>query len=305
MKKNKIKRIAAGLFSAAILAMSSITALAADTVDVNGSGSYANDTSVAVGYQDRDLFSNMKELVPGDDIDNQVTIANKSSRPVSIYMKAYSEFTSEDGITAVRDDSTASAEGKTFRGDVLDQIQMTLTLGDRILYVGSADGENPEAGYEAMTAGDYGIKLGDFAAGQQESLKISLHLPGPVFDNSFADKFDAVDWVFCVEGTTPPVDPVDPGPNPRPDGDGSNTNGVDRGDVTVIDDAGVPLADWTGESGDDNSNIIILDPDVPLANIPKLGDEAGISGYIFGIMLALLITCSALYMRKKYSRFDA
>lgn len=286
MKRTTIKRIMAGFWALAVAVMSSMTALAADTVDVNGSGRYADSTSVAVGYSDKDLFSNMKNLMPGDTIENQITVSNKSSRSVTIYLKAYSGFTSEDGITAVRGTSTAQAEGKTFRDDLLDQIKMTLKLGDTILYEGSADGESPEAGYEAMTDGDYGISLGSFAAGQQSALTVQLTLPGPVFDNSFADRFDAVDWVFCVEGTTP-----------SSGGGGGGTTGNRA--VSTIEDSDVPLAPWTGETGD--TNIVITEPGVPLATIPKLGDT-GTSSYVFGILLALLAACSAAYIRKRCSR---
>lgn len=106
MKRNLLKRIMAGFWAAAFVGMSSMTALAADSVDVNGSGRYAGDTDVVVGYQDKDLFTNMKELMPGDTIDNQVALSNKSSRAVTIYLKAYADFTSADGTTAVRDKST-------------------------------------------------------------------------------------------------------------------------------------------------------------------------------------------------------
>lgn len=169
----------AGFWAAAFVGMSSMTALAADSVDVNGSGRYAGDTDVVVGYQDKDLFTNMKELMPGDTIDNQVALSNKSSRAVTIYLKAYADFTSADGTTAVRDKSTASADGKTFRNDILDQIEMTLKLDDKVIYEGSADGVKPKAGYESMTAGNYGIALGSFAAGTQKNMVITLKLPGP------------------------------------------------------------------------------------------------------------------------------
>lgn len=288
MRFRRFKKIIAGFWALAVVVMSCMTAFAADTVDVNGSGRYADSTSVAIGYSDKDLFSNMKELMPGDTVENRVVLSNKSSRSVNIYLKAYSEFVSEDGITAVRDTSEASADGKTFRGDILDQISMTLKLGDRILYAGSADGKTPDAGYTAMTSGDYGINLGSFGPGQQSDLMVQLTLPGPVFDNSFEERFDAVDWVFCVEGTTP-----------SGGGGGGSSGGGGGHRATIITDSDVPLGPWTGNQED--MNVVITDPDVPLANIPKLGDT-GTSGYIFGILLTLLIACSAVYARKRLSR---
>lgn len=297
MKRKNIKRIMSGFWALAVVVMSSMTALAADTVDVNGTGTYASNTNVVVGYQDTDLFTNMKNLMPGDTIDNQVTLSNKSSRTVTIYLKAYDQFTSADGKTAVRDKSTASADGKTFRDDILNQIEMTLKLGDTIVYEGTADGTTPKTGYTAMTAGDYGINLGSFAAGTQKNMVITLKLPGPTFDNDFVDSFDAVDWVFCVEGTTPSSSGGGSGSSGGSGGSSSSKSETSK--VTQITDSEVPLSPWTGEDG----NVVILDSGVPLASIPKMGD-AGISGYVFGILLALLVTCGALYMKKRYSALN-
>lgn len=289
MKRDKIKRLVAGLCAMVVLAMGSTTALAADTVDVNGSGRASDTTKVVVGYQDKDLFSNMKDLMPGDVISNEIAVSNQSGRAVTIYLKAYSQFDSEDGLTAHRETSEASAEGKTFRGDILDQISMTLRMGDEILYRGSADGNDPEEGYEAMTAGDYGISLGSFAAGSQKALTVELTLPGPEFDNSFADKFDAVDWVFCVEGTTPSSGGGGGSSGGGPSGGGDPNGGPG---VTLIEDSDVPLG--PGES----TNVVITDPETPLASIPKMGD-AGVSGYVFGIALALLAASGAVYAKKR------
>ncbi|MCI7261672.1 MAG: hypothetical protein MR562_00410 [Clostridiaceae bacterium] len=292
MKKIQLKRMMAGFWAAAFVVMSSVTALAADSVEVDGSGEYASTTNVNV-YQDNDLFSNMKELMPGATVTNTVEMKNLSSREVTMYLRAYPDFvTNDNGGTAERnrtetsetgDKSTADPAGKTFRDDILDQIDMTLTLGDKVIYKGSADGKTPEAGYTAMTTADYGIKLGAFAAGEEKKLEVKLVLPGPKFDNSFASSFDAVDWVFCAEGTTP-----DNGGNSGGHGGGGG------GGTKTIKDPSVPL-------GPGDANIVITDPDVPLSALPKLGDN-GISGYVFGILLALLIACSALYMRKRCSR---
>lgn len=297
MKRDKIKRLVAGFCTMVVMTVGSMTALAADTdsINVEGSGTASGSTHVQV-YQDKDLFSNMKELMPGDTISNQVTVANTSSRSVTVYLKAYPEFIgSADGLeaTRVRTESngalsTASADGKTFRSDILDQISMTLKLGDEILYQGSADGVNPDEGYAAMVDGDYGISLGSFAANTQETMTIELTLPGPAFDNSFESKFDAVDWVFCVEGTTPS--------SHHGGGGGSNTgNGRYNPSGT---DTSSSLEDITGEDG---TNIVVTDPGASLASIPKLGDT-GISGYVFGIAAALLLACTAIYMKKRLGR---
>ena len=296
MKRDKIKRLVAGFCTMVMMTVGSMTALAADTdsINVEGSGTASGSTHVEV-YQDKDLFSNMKNLMPGDTISNQVTVANTSGRSVTVYLKAYPEFIgSADGLeaTRVRSESggalsTASADGKTFRSDILDQISMTLRLGDEILYRGSADGVNPEEGYGAMVDGDYGISLGSFASNTQETMTIELTLPGPTFNNSFESTFDAVDWVFCVEGTTPHS------------GGGGGGGGSNTGNGRYNpSDGGTTLEDITGEEG---PNVVVTDPGASLASIPKLGD-AGVSGYIFGIAAALLVACGAVYVKKRLGR---
>ena len=275
----------AGFWALVVVSMSGMTALAADAVDVTGNGTYANGTHVEVGYADKDLFSNMKDLMPGDTVSNTVNLQNQSSRGVSIYMKAYPDFTRADetGKKAVRADSQASPEDKTFKEDILNKTEMTLTLGGKVIYQGSADGVFPMAGYEALTAGNYGIKLGYFEPGKKEELVITLVLPGESLDNAYTDRFDAVDWVFCVEGTTPSShhdrdDDDDGGSTRRPSGTSSSGGNQPGSDI----------------HGDSN-HLVITDP----GRLPKMGD-AGLSGYVFGILAALLIGCGALYMRKRY-----
>ena len=51
----------------------------------------------------------------------------------------------------------------------------------------------------------------------------------------------------------------------------------------------------------DSTNVVIADPETPLASIPKMGD-AGISGYAFGASLALLAAGGAVYLRKRLAR---
>ena len=288
----------AGFWAAAFVVMSSMTALAADSVEVKGSGDYPEKTSVVVGYQDKDLFSNMKNLMPGDTVTSVVTLANRSEREATIYLKAYTEFTTPDGgKTAERDRtetsetgdiSTASPDGKTFNNDILNQIDMTLTVGNTVVYKGSADGQEPAQGYKAMSDGDYGISLGKLSGGQAEKLTVELTLPGPTFDNSFASSFDAVDWVFCVEGTTP-----DNGGGGGSSGGSGGGGGSGRSRTSTIGEGDIPLAVLP--------KVDILPEEIPLAVLPKLGDT-GVIGYVFGILLALLIACGALYLRKRCSR---
>ena len=274
----------AGFWAATFVGVLSMTALAADSVEVNGSGRYADDTKVVVGYQDKDLFSGMKDLMPGDTVEKQVSLSNKSNRSVTIYLMSKADFTSDDGIVAVRDKSKASVPGKTFNDDIMKQIEMKLELDGTTIYEGSADGVTPKSGYEAMAAGEHGLSLGSFAAGTQKNMKITLNLPGPTFDNDFAERFAAVDWIFCVEGTTP---------SSGGGGGGGGGGGSSHSKKNVSSGQG------PGSIGTDVSDKVDIVDDIPLRVLPKTGDT-GITGYVFGILLAILIACGALYMKKRF-----
>lgn len=273
MRKIQLKRMMAGLLAAAFVAMSSMTALAADAVTVSGTGKYKESTDVKV-TQDKDLFSNMKNLMPGDHVTNTVTVGNQSSRLVTLYMKAYPVFGSEDDILAkggYQENSTASAEGKTFEETLLDMADMTLSLDGTVIYDGKASSVGT-----GLADAEKGICLGHFPSGTEKTLTIELSLP-ITLDNSYVNSFDVVDWIFYAEGTTP----SDGGGGGSGGGGGGGGGGKSR-----------PSSD---------PGVLIEDPEVPLGILPALGD-LGVTGYLFGILVLLLIACGALYMRKRMSR---
>lgn len=251
MKDIRLKPILSYLCSLAIAAMIHIPALAADTIELN-----------------QDLFSDMKNLVPGQTIYSQVTLSNKSSRIVMIYLKANPDPSAADTVT------------------ILNQIEMKLELDGSILYEGSADGAVPKTGYEAMTSESHGLNLGSFPSGAQKNLLITLSLPGPEFDNQYTDQFAAVDWVFRIEGASG-------GGNSG--GSGGVGSSSENGPISITDAEG-PLSPWTGE--DEGTNVVITDSDVPLGKVPRTGDS-GIGGYVFSMLLALLIACIVLYIGRK------
>ena len=80
-----------------------------------------------VSAQDKDLFTNMKNLVPGDVVENTVDITNNSSQSLTFYVKAYPDFTAS-GEGARRDGGPlVTEEGKEFQSDLLDIMKMNIT----------------------------------------------------------------------------------------------------------------------------------------------------------------------------------
>lgn len=296
MNKLHIKRMMTNIIAAAFVAMSGMTALAADAVIIDGTGKYAGSTTVDVKYYDKDLFSNMKELMPGSTVANTVSLENRSGRAVTIYMKAYPNFEEEqDVFSAIRervetalsgDKSEVSVEGKSFNNAILDLAEMTLTLDDAVIYKGSADGSKPEAGYQGLTEGDYGINLGKFSSDEVKTLKIELYLPGEKFTNEYASTFDAVDWVFCAEGTTP---------------SGGDSSKDPTKSTVSVNDGEVPGGASPSISKDvlDNSVLqTVDDSQIPLGILPALGDN-GVIGYVIGLMVFIMIGVGAVYIKKR------
>ena len=158
--------------------------------------------------KNRDLFSNMKGLMPGDTIENNVVITNNSSQTVSFYFRVRPGDIHE--IEAGSEDA-AAIEGKNYQSDLLDIISMEIWREDNLLYRGSASGsQNP---------GDRGevITLGSVESGKALNLHIEVKLPGEEMTNEFASSFSKIDWQFIAEGT-------DGGNN----GDNGSTGGNDN-----------------------------------------------------------------------------
>lgn len=105
MEVKKIRRAAAGICTAAMMALNSVQSFAAaplvmraPEVDYN----HRAEGGFTVSAQDKDLFTNMKNLVPGDVVENTVDITNNSGQSLTFYVKAYPDFTAS-GEGARRD----------------------------------------------------------------------------------------------------------------------------------------------------------------------------------------------------------
>lgn len=298
MKKKMFSRVMAGICMTALLLSNSIEAFAAPafinpTADVSvGSDRTLNITA----GKDRDLFSNMKGLMPGDVRSNSVSINNNSSQALVFYLKAYPNYEAVNGDThsAVRDGNKVTVDNKEFNDELLALIGMKITLDGKLIFDGKADG-SPD-----LTEGAYGISLGEIPAKASKNLVVEITLPGPEMNNQFMDAFTAVDWVFIAEGkdsgggnNNGDDDNGSGGGGNRPGGDTDNGPGVQ---VVTIDDGDVPL----GTMGDSDVNIEIVDGQVPLASLAKTGGSLFHFGSL-GLGLVVLLGAFAVVERKKKS----
>lgn len=292
MEVKKIRRAAAGICTAAMMALNSVQSFAAaplvmraPEVDYN----HRAEGGFTVSAQDKDLFTNMKNLVPGDVVENTVDITNNSGQSLTFYMRAYPDFEAS-GNGARRDGGgLVTAEGKEFQSDLLDIMKMNITKEDGTYLYGDRDFSQPASGKGTeFEESEYGIVIGSIPAHSSETLTVTVKLPGAELGNDYADKFDAVDWVFYVEGT---------------DSSGGGGNPTGPGMIIITDDE-VPLA--SGVPGDGDVNITIEDGAVPLGALPQTGDETPILPVVavLGVSGIILLYLGSSLRNKKEASED-
>jgi LPXTG-motif cell wall-anchored protein len=117
-----------------------------------------------------DTFFNELNIYPGDTIEGKVTIKNTNNTPFELF------------LTANRID-TQPPLGET---DLYKQLVLTVILRNETIY----------SGHMCDFADEDGISLGVFNAGQTETMKISVYLPGEETGNEYQNIKHSNQWVF-------------------------------------------------------------------------------------------------------------
>ena len=145
-------------------------------------------------YSETDLFDNFKGVMPGDELEQKITVKNEQGDCdfVKIYMRAVPH---DDAANPIQD-SVAATETVVTMKDFLHQLSLTVVKADgEVIFEGTA---------EELDGLAENVLLGTFEKGDSTELTAKLSVPIEL-GNEYANRVGEVDWVFVAEELNNPA----------------------------------------------------------------------------------------------------
>lgn len=204
-----MRKVFSLLLAVLVVVSLAVPAFAASEAVIKVKGKNVLDFDVESQYTETDLFNNFKDVMPGDQLTQKVTIKNQSWAYdyIKVYLKAvphnaknpltYSEsYENEDGkdqadIAGKRDETVATME------EFLSQLTMRVyDKKGNLIYKGSPDD---------VDGLKNNVYLGSLRRNKEMQLTVELDVPKNL-GNEYADRVGEVDWIFTVESHNDPSD---------------------------------------------------------------------------------------------------
>ena len=145
-------------------------------------------------YSPTDLFSDFKDVMPGDSIEQKITVKNDASKEVKVKIFIRS--------------SGAQTESADFLSKLTLKVEKSNKNGQAYMFDAKAN--------ETAQLTDW-VELGTLYSGGTVDLNVILDIPTDL-DNNYKNAIDYLDWEFMVEEL--PIEENDP--EPPKTGDNSN-----------------------------------------------------------------------------------
>ena len=132
---------------------------------------------------DGNWFMSFTNMVPGGKYEDQLNIENGSKKTYALYMQ----------VIPLQQDQK--------RDELLELISMKVSLGNKLLYEGTASGKEYSSGNLQNV-----IYLGTYKAGEKDNIQVNLELDKNV-GLEYCDLLTKIDWKFMVTEINHPDNP--------------------------------------------------------------------------------------------------
>ena len=166
--------------------------------------SNANEFILEAGseYSETDLFTNFKNVMPGDVLEDTIEVQNKKSskHKIRFYVRAIGPTEGvTDGTLVGVDDDGNEYDVKTVNQALLDELKITAVAKDERVFI------NEQEVSDIVNEDGTWFYIGTLYSRKSTELKLTLNVPIEL-GNDFQDVAGYVDWQFMVEEIPIPDD---------------------------------------------------------------------------------------------------